>query len=122
MVLEGAVVLASQDWDELFAGLEEAAALAHGLESAVQLDGPGAVTVAEEAPMRGVRPDLTVGQQVVTTVRDGRALSVLTPFRKPVIWLAARRWRSAARAVERPSLTSLFLAVLVRSWCREIVL
>ena len=62
VVFECAVVLASQDADELFAGVEEAAPLTDGLESAVQLDGSGAVTVAEEAPVRGSRRRVCRGQ------------------------------------------------------------
>ena len=53
---DGVVALAAQDPDELGPGLVEAAAFADGLESAVKLEGSGAVTVAEKPPMpcRGV--------------------------------------------------------------------
>ena len=52
----GVVALAAQDGDELGAGLVKAAAFADGLESAVKLEGAGAVAVAEKPPMpcRGV--------------------------------------------------------------------
>jgi hypothetical protein len=45
---EGVVALAAEDGDELGSGLIEAAAFADGLEPAVELERPGAVTVAEE--------------------------------------------------------------------------
>ena len=44
----GVVALAAQDGDELGTGLEEAAAFADGVEAAVELEGSGAVAVAEE--------------------------------------------------------------------------
>ena len=45
----GVVTLASQDRDELRAGVEEAAAFAEALELAVEGHWPGAVPVAQEA-------------------------------------------------------------------------
>ena len=47
----GVVALATEDGDELRTGFVEAAAFADGLESAVELDGSGAVAVAEEPSM-----------------------------------------------------------------------
>ena len=55
-VVGGVVALAAEDGDELGAGLE-AAALADGLEPAVEFEGSGAVAVAEEPPVpRGCVP------------------------------------------------------------------
>ena len=48
----GVVALASEDGDELRTGFVEATAFADGLESAVELEGPGAVAVAEKPSMR----------------------------------------------------------------------
>ena len=47
----GVIALAAQDGDEVGAGLVEATAFADGLEPAVELQGSGAVTVAEKPPM-----------------------------------------------------------------------
>lgn len=52
-VIDGVVVLASEDLDELGAGVVDAAAFADGLELAVERDGSGAVPVAEEAAVVG---------------------------------------------------------------------
>jgi hypothetical protein len=50
-VIVGVVALASEDGEELGAGLVEPAAFADGLEPAVEFEGPGAVAVAEEPPV-----------------------------------------------------------------------
>jgi hypothetical protein len=52
----GVVVLGLQGGPELDAGLEERAVLADRLERAVQLGGPGAVAVAEEAVVFAAQP------------------------------------------------------------------
>ena len=56
MLGDGVVVLGLQDGAELDAGLEEGADFADGFERAVQLWGPGAVAVAEEAVVLAGRP------------------------------------------------------------------
>ena len=52
----GVVVLGLEDGAELDAGLEERAGFADRLERAVQLWGPGAVAVAEEAVVLAAQP------------------------------------------------------------------
>src|SRR5918995_4911408 len=52
-VVDGVVVLASEDLDELGSGVVEAAAFADGLELAVEGGGPCAVAVAEEPAVVG---------------------------------------------------------------------
>ena len=49
----GVVSLLAQDGDELRSGVEEPPAFADGLECAVERDGPGAVSVAEQASVVG---------------------------------------------------------------------
>jgi hypothetical protein len=51
-VVGGVVALASQDGHELGVGLEEAAALADGLEPTVELSRSRAVPVGEQPPVR----------------------------------------------------------------------